>query len=287
VSRLTWNCSGRILQASELPLVMGILNVTPDSFSDGGQHDSTAAALQHARQLISDGADIVDVGGESTRPGAAPVSADEEVRRTIPVIEALTAETSIPLSIDTTKAIVAERAVAAGAVIVNDISGLTMDDRMIDVCKHTDAGICVMHIQGTPQTMQQDPVYDDVVLDVTEHLQRCLDRCDKSGIAIDRICVDPGIGFGKTADHNLQLLCSVQAMQNSLQRPLLIGHSRKRFLSHLLGRSVEERLAGTVGVSIGLAAQGVDILRVHDVATVRDSLLAWSAVVRKPPSPSE
>jgi len=280
----TWMCRGRNLQASGLPLMMGILNVTPDSFSDGGQYDSTAAAIQHAQQLIRDGADIIDVGGESTRPGADPVSAEEELRRTIPVIEAVASESEVPISIDTTKAIVAEQAVAAGASIINDISGLTMDERMLDVCRHTDAGICVMHIQGTPQTMQQNPVYEDVVLEVTQHLQRCLDRCDQAGISLDRICVDPGIGFGKTADHNLQLLRAVRVMQDCLQRSLLIGHSRKRFLSHILGRSVEERLAGTIGVSVGLAAQGVDVLRVHDVGAVRDALTAWAAVAEPPTS---
>ncbi len=287
MSHMTWNCSGQILQASELPLIMGILNVTPDSFSDGGKYDSTTAAIQHARQLIAEGADIIDVGGESTRPGAIPVSEDEELRRTIPVIHALASESQLPISIDTTKAAVAEQAVAAGASIINDISGLTMDDRMLDVCRHTDAGICVMHIQGTPQTMQRNPVYENVVVEVTRYLKDCLDRCEKSGISLDRLCVDPGIGFGKTAEHNLQLLRAVEVMRESLQRPLLIGHSRKRFLSHILGRTVEERLAGTVGVSVGLAAQGVDILRVHDVAAVRDALTAWSAIVHSPASAGE
>ena len=267
-----------MLQAGRIPLLMGILNVTPDSFSDGGEHNTVDAAVRQGLQLVADGADIIDIGGESTRPGADSVDATEELRRTIPVIEQLTTQIDVPISIDTTKAIVAEQAVAAGARIVNDISGLTFDERMLDVCHDTTAGICVMHILGTPQSMQQDPVYANVVDEVTEFLQRCLDRCDEAGIPLERLCVDPGIGFGKTADHNLQLLQSIPQMKQSLDRPVLIGHSRKRFLAKLLGRPVEERLAGTVGVSIALAQQNADILRVHDVAAVRDALLAWRAV---------
>jgi len=278
VSLSLWNCQGTVLQAGQIPLLMGILNVTPDSFSDGGEFGTVETAVQQGLQMVEEGADIIDVGGESTRPGAATVDAGEELRRTIPVIEELTEQTDVPVSIDTTKAIVAERAIDAGAKIVNDISGLTFDNRMLDVCRDTSVGVCVMHMLGTPQTMQHNPVYADVVCDVTEFLQRALDRCDKAGIPPERVCVDPGIGFGKTAEHNLQLLQSVVKIKRSLDRPVLIGHSRKRFLSKLLGRSVEERVAGTIGVSIALAQQGVDILRVHDVAAVRDALLAWRAV---------
>ena len=254
---------------------MGILNVTPDSFSDGGEHDSVAAAVRHGRRLAADGADIIDIGGESTRPGANVIDADEELRRTIPVIKRLAEQIDVPISIDTTKAVVAERAVAAGARIVNDISGLRFDGRMLDVCRDSAVGICLMHIQGTPQTMQQNPVYGDVVVEVADYLRGCIDRCVESGISPERICVDPGIGFGKTSGHNLRLLQSAGLIQQSLGRPILIGHSRKRFLSKLLGRKVDERLAGTAGVSIGLAQQGVDVLRVHDVAAIRDVLIAW------------
>ena len=275
---LTWTCQETVLQAGRIPLLMGILNVTPDSFSDGGEHNTVDAAVRQGLQLVADGADIIDIGGESTRPGADSVDAAEELRRTIPVIEQLAEQIDVPISIDTTKAVVAEQAVAAGARIVNDISGLTFDKRMLDVCHDTTVGICVMHILGTPQSMQQDPVYANVVDEVTEFLQRCLDRCDAAGIPLERLCVDPGIGFGKTADHNLQLLQSIPQMKQSLARPVLIGHSRKRFLAKLLGRPVEERLAGTVGVSIALAQQSADILRIHDVAVVRDALLAWKAV---------
>ncbi|HAP08957.1 MAG TPA: dihydropteroate synthase [Planctomycetaceae bacterium] len=257
---------------------MGILNVTPDSFSDGGRFQAIDQAVEQGLRLQAEGADILDIGGESTRPGASPVELDEELRRTIPVIRRLAAEIRIPISIDTTKSEVARQALDAGAEIVNDISGLTFDPEMLEVCRTTDAGICVMHIQGTPQTMQLNPSYDDVVVDVTEFLQQQVDRCLMAGIPAERMCIDPGIGFGKTAAHNLQLLRAVPQLQHSLQRPVLIGHSRKRFLARLLGREVDERQAGTIGVAVALASRGVDVLRIHDVQPVRDALVAWQAV---------
>lgn len=273
-----WTLRSRILQGEQLPVLMGILNLTPDSFSDGGLFNSTEQAITQALKLQSDGADILDIGGESTRPGAEPVSLDEELLRTIPVIRALAGQVRIPISIDTTKAEVARQALEAGAEIVNDISGLTFDRDMMNVCRDYDAGICLMHIQGTPQTMQQAPSYVDVVSEVTEFLQQQVDRCLMAGIAPERICVDPGIGFGKSAEHNLSLLTSIQRLQDSLQRPVLIGHSRKRFLAKILGRPVEEREAGTVGVSIALAEQGTDVLRIHDVRAVKDALVAWNTI---------
>lgn len=275
----SWLLRSRNLTRHQLPLLMGILNVTPDSFSDGGRFQMLDQAVEQGLRLQNDGADILDIGGESTRPGATPVDLDEELRRTIPVIQRLAREVRIPISIDTTKSEVARQALAAGADIVNDISGLTFDPQMLDVCRNADAGICVMHIQGTPQTMQLNPSYRNVVADVTEFLQQQVDRCLMAGIPAERMCIDPGIGFGKTADHNLQLLQAVPQLQHSLQRPVLIGHSRKRFLARLLGREVDERLAGTLGVSIALAARGVDVLRIHDVQPVRDSLVAWQAVI--------
>ncbi len=273
-----WTLRTRDLTRQRLPLLMGILNVTPDSFSDGGQFNAIDAAVERAIQMEADGADIIDIGGESTRPGSDPVSLDEELSRTIPVIRALQGKLKSPISIDTTKAEVARQALDAGAEIVNDISGLTFDPNMIDLCAREDAGICLMHIKGTPKTMQLDPQYGDVVAEVIEFLQQQVDRCLMAGNRPERMTVDPGIGFGKTAEHNLMLLRSVARLQSDLQRPVLIGHSRKRFLSKLLGRPVEEREAGTVGVSIALAEQGVDILRIHDVRNVRDSLVAWDAV---------
>ncbi len=274
----SWLLRTRNLTRGRLPLLMGILNVTPDSFSDGGRFHALDLAVEQGLQLQHDGADILDIGGESTRPGATAVDLDEELRRTIPVIQRLAREVRIPISIDTTKSEVARQALAAGAEIVNDISGLTFDPQMLEVCRTTDAGICVMHIQGTPQTMQLNPSYNNVVTDVTEFLQQQVDRCLMAGIPAERMCIDPGIGFGKTAEHNLQLLHAVPQLQHSLQRPVLIGHSRKRFLARLLGREVDERLAGTIGVSIALAARGVDVLRIHDVQPIRDSLVAWQAV---------
>ena len=273
-----WTLKTRDLTPTGRPLLMGILNVTPDSFSDGGQFELVENAVARALQMEADGADIIDIGGESTRPGAEPVMLDEELRRTIPVIRELATRVRTPISIDTTKAEVARQALEAGAEIVNDISGLTFDPDMLEVCRLHDAGICLMHIQGTPQTMQQNPTYVDVVQEVIDFLQQQVDRCLMAGILPERLCIDPGIGFGKTAEHNLQLLKSVSRLQRDLQRPVLIGHSRKRFLSKILGRSVEERESGTIGVSIALAEQGVDILRIHDVRSVRDAIVAWDTV---------
>ena len=275
---LCWTLRTRDLTRQRLPLLMGILNVTPDSFSDGGQFNALDQAVARALQMEADGADIIDIGGESTRPGSEGVTLDEELRRTIPVIRELAQKLRIPISIDTTKSEVARQALDAGAEIVNDISGLTFDHAMMDVCREADAGICLMHIQGTPQTMQQNPQYTDVVSEVSEFLQQQVDRCLMAGILAERMCVDPGIGFGKTADHNLQLLKAIPRLQAELQRPVLIGHSRKRFLSKILGRSVEERESGTVGVSIALAQLGADILRIHDVRSVRDALVAWDTI---------
>ena len=277
-SDFQWHVGDCHLSANSGPLLMGILNVTPDSFSDGGQHDEVATAVQHAMQLVEDGADIIDVGGESTRPGAIEVSEAEELRRTIPVITEIAAQSNVAISIDTTKAQVARQAIEAGATIVNDISGLTFDPEMIPLCAEKQVAVCAMHIQGTPQTMQHEPTYKDVVAEVTGILQQHLETCVSAGIDFQRLCIDPGIGFGKSAHHNLLLMQAIPSMKNILKRPVLIGHSRKRFLSKLLGRDVEERLAGTIGVSIALAQNQADVLRIHDVAAVRDALTAWQAV---------
>lgn len=253
---------------------MGIVNVTPDSFSDGGKFLAQGAAVRQALQLAEDGADILDIGGESTRPGAERVSIDEELRRVVGVISELRPQTDRLISIDTTKAEVARQALAAGADIVNDISGLTFDPAMPDVCAESDCGVIAMHILGNPQTMQDDPQYDDVVSDVSIWLQQRLDDLRQRGINAERIALDPGIGFGKTANHNVELLSSISTLR-SLGRPVLIGHSRKRFLAKVLGRPVEERSAGTIGVTIATAEQSADMLRVHDVRSTKDALLAW------------
>ncbi len=257
---------------------MGIVNVTPDSFSDGGRYFDPDSAVAQGRQLVADGAAILDIGGESTRPGAEPVSAEEELRRVIPVITALAREVSVPLSIDTMKARVAREALQAGASVVNDVSGLLADPEMLSVCAASSCGIIVMHMQGTPHSMQLDPQYEDVVAEVRNFFESRLRDITTAGIAPERIMFDPGIGFGKTAAHNLHLLSSTRSLRVG-DRPLLIGHSRKRFLKRLLGREVDERSSGTLGVALALATQGVELLRVHDVAALRDTLAAFQAVV--------
>jgi len=259
---------------------MGILNVTPDSFSDGGEVTNVDTAVKKGLRLIEQGADILDIGGESTRPGSDPVSLEEELRRVVPVVQELMAQSDIPISVDTTKAEVARQSLAAGAVIINDISGLTFDPDMIPLAAQTGAGVICMHIQGTPQTMQDNPEYDDVITDLKHWFNERLEELLQAGIEPSRIVLDPGIGFGKTAEHNLQILSHIRDFQD-LGYPVLIGHSRKRFLSKLLDRKVEERLAGTMGVSIALASQSVDILRLHDVESNRDAISAWNAVTSR------
>ena len=274
-----WLVRGRDLladRAGGLPLLMGILNVTPDSFSDGGRFERLDAAIAQAESLAAAGADVIDIGGESTRPGSEPVAADEERARTEPVVAALAKRFDVLLSIDTTKASVARAALDAGAAIVNDISGLTFDRAMVPLCADSDCGVVAMHIRGTPATMQEDPQYGDVLAEVDAWLTRRLDALAEAGIGVDRVMLDPGIGFGKTAAHNLALMQGTPTLRR--RRPVLVGHSRKRFLKSLLGREVEERLAGTLGVSIALAGLGADMLRVHDVAAVRDALTAHRVV---------
>ena len=274
-----WCFGNEVWEFGSLPKLMGIVNVTPDSFSDGGQFVSISAATEHALKLVDEGANILDIGGESTRPGAESVPLEEELRRVVPVVIELARQTRVPISIDTSKAEVARQCLDAGAIIVNDISGLTMDANMPGVCRDFSCGVIVMHMQGTPQTMQLDPRYDDVVAEVCQFFSRRLDELEAVGIARERIVLDPGIGFGKSAEHNLELLSQI-AKFHSLGRPVLVGHSRKRFLKKILGREVEERNAGTLGVSLALAAQGTDILRVHDVRATHDALLAWQTVLK-------
>jgi dihydropteroate synthase len=258
---------------------MGIVNITPDSFSDGGRFLNADSAVAQARQLVVEGADILDLGAESTRPGAEFVSDDEELHRLLPVVERLAAEVAVPLSIDTNKAVVARACLERGAHIINDISGLTFDPEMIAVCRDFECGIVCMHIQGTPQTMQLDPRYDDVVGEVKQFLKQRLDAMESAGISRERVALDPGVGFGKTAAHNVELLQRVDELHD-LGCAVLVGHSRKRFLQKVLNRPVDERLFGTLGVSLALAEQGVDILRIHDIAPHRDALTAWEAIHR-------
>ena len=264
-------------ELGRFPLLMGIVNVTPDSFSDGGDHFDSEAAVRHALQLAEDGAEFLDIGGESTRPGAGPIPLHEELHRVIPVVERVASETKVPVSIDTTKAEVARRAIDAGAVIVNDISGLMFDEEMPAICREAGVGVICMHIQGTPQTMQDDPQYRNIVEEIYEYFGRRLNALEAAGIPRERVVLDPGLGFGKTAEQNIEILSNIQRFR-SLARPVLIGHSRKRFLGKVLGRAVDERTQGTVGITVALAAQGTDVIRVHDVAANRDALLAWKAI---------
>ncbi len=261
-------------------LVMGILNCTPDSFYDGGRYTTLENALARAEQMIAEGADILDIGGESTRPGAEPVPLEEELRRTLPVIEALAARYDIALSIDTTKSEVARRALEAGAHIVNDISGTRFDPRMPEVVAEAGALAILMHIQGTPQTMQQNPTYEDVVREVRDTLAEHAERALQAGISRERIWIDPGIGFGKRLEHNLELLRHLPELK-SLGYPLLVGTSRKSFIGQLLGGlPPEERLEGTLATLALAVAWGADAVRVHDVKEAVRAVRIADALIR-------
>lgn len=272
----SWQLRTRQLPFPKRPLVMGILNVTPDSFSDGGKFADPQMAIEQGRKLIHEGAEVLDVGGESTRPYSAPVDTEEELRRVIPVIRALARETTVPLSIDTSKARVALAAMEAGAEIINDITAFAGDAEMLDVARQTKAGLCAMHMQGTPQTMQDAPTYPNVVEDILAYLRQRRDALVAAGIEPQQICLDPGIGFGKTHQHNLTLLANCWRF-HELGCPLLVGHSRKGFIGKVLGDKQADRLAGGIGVSLSLARQGVQIVRVHDVAPTQQALLLFEA----------
>jgi dihydropteroate synthase len=263
-------------------LVMGIVNVTPDSFSDGGRYLAPDAAIAHGRALLAEGADLVDVGGESTRPGAEPVVAAEEVERTAPVVRALAAAGRV--SIDTTKVAVAEAALRAGATYVNDVSGFRFEPDLAALVADAGVECCLMHLRGEPRTMQDDPRYDDVVSDVKAHLEERLEFAVREGVREDRVHLDPGIGFGKTAAHNLELLRRLDELA-AIGRPLVVGTSRKSFLGRLTGREPAERLAGTIATNVLALERGGRVFRVHDVAPVRDALLVAAAVLADSRSP--
>jgi dihydropteroate synthase len=254
------------------PLVMGIVNVTPDSFSDGGQHASADAAIAHALALVAQGADLLDIGGESTRPGSLPVPLEEERARVLPVVAALKARTTVPLSIDTSKAEVARSCLAAGAHLINDVTALGGDPAMAGVIHTSGAAVVLMHMQGTPATMQQQPHYDDVVAEVGQFFEERLHAAANLGIAAQRTVLDPGIGFGKTEVHNLQLLARLDQFQR-LGRPVCLGVSRKGFLGKVLGRPLTRRLAGSLAaVCHALGRGAVQLVRVHDVEETRDAV---------------
>ncbi len=260
------------------PNLMGILNVTPDSFSDGGHHEGAEAALAHARAMVEAGADMIDVGGESTRPGAAFVTPEEEIARTTPVIAAVSAALKTPISIDTRKASVAEAAVSAGAALINDVSGFTYDPDLAPLAQAKGMPVCVMHAQGDPATMQQDPQYDDVLLDVYDFLETQVEQLETLGISRQHIVVDPGIGFGKTLDHNLALLARL-SLFHSLGCPILLGASRKRFIGTIGDAPLaDQRAPGSIAVALAGIAQGAQIVRVHDVEETSQALKLWQAV---------
>lgn len=271
-----WNLGRRQLPLAGRPLVMGILNITPDSFSDGGQHFGCSHAIAAALKMQSDGADIIDIGGESTRPYSDPVDAEQELDRVIPVIEGLAGQLDIPISIDTSKSAVAQAAIAVGAEIINDVTGLEGDPEMVAVARELGVGVCVMHMQGRPQTMQDEPHYQNVVEEVYDYLVARKAFCLAAGIELDRICLDPGIGFGKTHQHNLDLLRATRRF-TEIESPILIGHSRKGFIAKLIGDKHADRLAGTLGVSLAVAAAGAHVLRVHDVRETVDALKLFEA----------
>src|SRR5579862_1587966 len=263
-------------------LVVGVLNVTPDSFSDGGDFLDVDRAVEHARKLAQAGADIIDVGGESTRPGAEPVTVEEELRRVLPVVEQLS---DLVVSVDTTKAIVAEKSLAVGARIVNDISAMQFDSRMVKVVRDAGAGVVLMHMQGTPRTMQREPQYKDVVAEVRSFLAERIEFAEAGGLKKSQIAVDPGIGFGKTTEDNLRLLARLDEF-SSLGCPLLVGTSRKSFIGKVLAerderpRAVDERLWGTAATVGWAVARGARILRVHDVAEMSDVVRMTEALQR-------
>jgi len=256
---------------------MGVLNVTPDSFSDGGLFEDASSAIAHARALSAEGADLIDVGGESTRPGAEPVSEAVELERVRPVLEAL-AEAGVPLSIDTSKAAVARAALAAGVSFVNDVTAFRSDPAMAGLVAESDVDVCLVHMKGEPRTMQDEPRYDDVVSEVRAFLEDRLAWAVREGISEDRIWLDPGIGFGKTLEHNLELIRRLDEVV-AIGRPVVFGASRKRFLGRLTGRPERERVAGTVAVNVLAFERGATMFRVHDVGAARDALAVASATL--------
>ena len=270
-----WQC-GRYEFSLERPILMGIVNITPDSFSDGGRHDHTDAAIAHARKLVAEGANILDIGGESTRPGAAPVALEAELARVMPVLEAVR-DSGVAVSIDTCKAEVMRAVLAAGADIINDVTGMRSAQARAVVAAHPKCGICVMHMQGEPRTMQQDPQYEDVVREVHEALLRQAHSLEQLGVGRARISLDPGFGFGKTVAQNYQLIAELETIVSS-GYPVVFGASRKSMLGAVTGRAVDQRLAGSIAAALAGVAHGAEVLRVHDVGETRDALIIWQSV---------
>jgi len=266
---------GRFSLTLERPLIMGVVNVTPDSFSDGGRFFGTQQALEHARVLIEEGADILDIGGESSRPAAEPVGLDEELRRVMPVLEQL-AQMPVPVSVDTCKPEVMRRAIAAGAAMVNDINALREPGALEEVAQ-SQAAVCLMHMQGEPRSMQRDPQYEDVVAEVTAFLAQRVEAAQQAGIARERIVIDPGFGFGKNTGHNLELLQGLSTIAG-LGQPVLVGLSRKSLFGKITGKPVADRVSASVAAALLAVERGAALVRVHDVAATRDALLVLNAI---------
>jgi dihydropteroate synthase len=276
--RNLWQLPRRQIVFTTRPLIMGIVNVTPDSFSDGGQFAVSEIAVLHALRLVEEGADLLDIGGESTRPGAESVPVEEELRRVVPVVQALAGRVTSPISVDTSKAAVASACLNAGAEIINDVTALAGDPDMVAVARAAGAGVILMHMQATPQTMQQNPHYDDVVDDIKNFLNQRLEAVTAAGLDRARTVLDPGIGFGKTKEHNLELLARLEEFQ-ALGRPVCLGVSRKGGIGKVLNRPVGERLFGSLAVLChAMSRHAVQIIRVHDVAATRDVVRMWEAI---------
>ena len=266
------------LSGQNRPLVMGILNVTPDSFSDGGQFDTLNKAVAHAEKMIQEGVDIIDIGGESSRPGAIPLSLEEEKKRVLPILKALQG-CGKPLSIDTYKPTIMAEAVASGADMLNDISGFVAKEA-IAILQQSQVGACIMHMRAPPSTMQITPYYDEVVQEVTGFLKEQVEVLLNAGIAKQRLCIDPGFGFGKTLEHNLSLLRGLKSLQKEVNLPVLAGLSRKAMIGELTGKAVDGRLAGSLAAALFATTQGAAILRVHDVAATVDALKVWGTLTQ-------
>jgi dihydropteroate synthase len=269
-----------VLEWGTRTFVMGIINTTPDSFSGDGLAGSVEAAVAQAERMIREGADILDVGGESTRPGAEPVPEDEELRRTAPVVAAMS-RLGVPVSIDTRRAAVADAALSAGASLINDVTALSEEPDMVSVALRHEAGICLMHMRGEPRTMQDAPEYDDVVRGVADYLRQRAEVLADAGIPYQRMLVDPGIGFGKTLDHNLDLMNNLDVIRERCKLPVLVGPSRKSFIGRVLDLPVEQRIFGTAAAVAVAVARGADVVRVHDVAEIAQTARLADAIVRR------
>lgn len=270
---------GHTLQLGKRTLIMGVLNVTPDSFYDGGRYSNLKRAVERALQMVEEGADIIDIGGESSRPGASPVGEKEELDRVIPVIKKVLSRIKVPVSIDTYKSGVAKKAIDAGASMVNDISALRMDEKMAKVIGSSGVPVCLMHMQGTPRNMQKNPRYKDVISEIFAFLRERIDFCEQAGIDIEKTIVDPGIGFGKTVAHNLQILKNLDQFK-SLGRPIVVGVSRKSLIGKVLHLEPEERLEGSLASAIWSMTKGVSILRVHDVRETKRAVKMVEAIAQ-------